>query len=102
MTRPKRYAVVIESKAATDIAGYARWIAEQGSPMNAIRWVSDIEDAIMALDQFPERCPVAPESDAFDRVIRQLIFKSHRILFTVGTNQVHVLHVRHGAQLPLA
>jgi plasmid stabilization system protein ParE len=35
----------------------------------------------------------------FDKEIRQLIIGKYRVLFTVELNHVHILHVRHGAQL---
>jgi plasmid stabilization system protein ParE len=93
--------VVIEEPAATDIALYAEWIVAQGAPLNAARWVNGIELAIASLSMMPERCGVAPESAHFGEVIRQLLFKSHRILFVVDGKTVHVLHVRHGAMRTL-
>lgn len=46
----------------------------------------------------PERCPLAPENDAFEVEIRQLIYRSHRVLFTVLGSRVHILHIRHVRQ----
>lgn len=96
-----KYRVVIEEQAAADITEYGLWIAEQGSPQNAARWVDSIEKEILTLAAMPQRCPLAPEAAAFDLAVRQLQFKSHRILFVVRRTAVHVLHVRHGARLPM-
>jgi len=95
------FRIIIEEQAALDITAHGQWIVEQGSPLNAARWIDAIEESIQSLSSMPERCGVAPESEAFDREIRQLIFKSHRVLFVVDGDSVHVLHVRHGARLPL-
>ncbi|HZO30164.1 MAG TPA: type II toxin-antitoxin system RelE/ParE family toxin [Chloroflexota bacterium] len=50
------------------------------------------------LEEFPRRCPLAPENDDFDVEIRHLLYGEFRILFTVDDNVVRVLHVRHGAR----
>ena len=96
------FRVIVEEQAAWDIAAYGEWIASQGSPLNAVRWVDGIEEAIDSLAWMPTRCAIAPESEYFEEEIRQLVFGSHRILFVVDEAAVHVLHVRHGARLPLA
>jgi hypothetical protein len=62
-------------------------------------------EVIFSLDTFPEHCPLAPESEFLNAEIHE-IFHGHRqykyrILFTVAENEVHVLHVRHGARLAL-
>ena len=43
----------------------------------------------------------APEAALTGLEIRQLVYKSHRVLFIVSGREAHVLHVRHGARLPL-
>ncbi|MBC7773368.1 MAG: type II toxin-antitoxin system RelE/ParE family toxin [Pyrinomonadaceae bacterium] len=74
---------------------------DQGSPDNAIRWVRGIEQAVQSLASLPERCVLAPESEVFSLEIRQLLFKSHRVLFVIKKASVHVIHVRHGARQSL-
>ncbi len=95
------FRVVIEEQAADDITAHALWIVSRGAPENAARWVEGIEEAIRSLAFLPERCPLAAESDAFEFEIRQLLFKSHRVLFVIQGKAVHVLHVRHAARLPV-
>ncbi len=94
-----KYAVMTENAAQVDITEAYLWIARDSSE-NAIRWVEAVEAAIESLDTFPERCAVAPESEEFDREIRQLLHGNYRILFTIHDETVHVLHVRHGARRP--
>ena len=91
------YNVIIEDVAEREIDEAARWIA-QYSPERAVLWHFEIEDAILSLENSPFRCPLAPESQFFTEEIRQLLFEKYRILFTVRDENVHVLHVRHGAR----
>jgi plasmid stabilization system protein ParE len=48
----------------------------------------------------PERCALARENEYFEDELRQLLFKSHRIIFRVERSEriVRVLYVRHGRQ----
>ena len=75
------------------------WIAER-APESATKWFNGLEGAIYALADFPQRCPLAEESKAFDVEIRQLVYGkrvgAYRILFTIVGDAVHILHVRHG------
>ncbi|MCC7142209.1 MAG: type II toxin-antitoxin system RelE/ParE family toxin [Candidatus Eisenbacteria bacterium] len=77
------------------------WLRER-SETAATRWLANLEDAIRSLEQFPERCSLAPENEVFEEEIRQLLFgKDHgiyRVLFTVRGNEVHILHFRHSAR----
>ncbi|MCW5768475.1 MAG: type II toxin-antitoxin system RelE/ParE family toxin [Phycisphaeraceae bacterium] len=94
----RRARVVIQPLASREISRYASWIESQGSPAGAHRWLDAIETAINSLRSFPERCPLAPESEDVGTEIRQLLFASHRVLFVIKGNEVHVLYVRHTAQ----
>jgi plasmid stabilization system protein ParE len=80
------------------------WLAEQ-APDAADRWFESIYDTIGSLEIFPERCPLAPGSEFFNSEIRETFHgrrqHKYRILFTASENEVHVLHVRHGAPLAL-
>lgn len=100
----KRWRVIIEGPAQQDIADAHLWLAERDAEA-AARWFNRIYDTIGALEMFPERCPLAPESEFFNREIRETFHgrrqHKYRILFTVTENAVHVLHVRHGARLAL-
>ena len=50
----------------------------------------------------PRRCGLARENSSFKEETRQLLYgKRHhkyRTLFTIRGDEVHVLHVRHGAR----
>ena len=91
------YGVITEPQAESDVAEAYRWIAKE-SPVNAARWTQSIQNAMNSLEHFPQRCPLAPETEAFAREIRQLVYGNYRILFTIQATTVYVLHVRHGAR----
>lgn len=100
----KRYQVIILPSAERDIDEAYAWIAEHDSTA-AVRWYNRLQELISSLDAFPERAPLAPESNSFNRGIREVFHgrrhHKYRILFTVAEGEVHVLHVRHGARLAL-
>lgn len=91
------YKVELTEQAEREANEAYDWIAEQ-SPPNAINWFNGLVDAVETLQSFPERCPVAPESEDVGREIRHLIYGKYRILFAIEITTVFVLHVRHGAQ----
>ena len=98
----KRWNVFVELPAQRDIAEARLWLAER-EPDAAERWFNSIYNTIGSLEIFPERCPLAPESKPLNAEIREIFHgrrqHKYRILFTVSGNDVHVLHVRHGARL---
>ncbi|HZQ47542.1 MAG TPA: type II toxin-antitoxin system RelE/ParE family toxin [Verrucomicrobiae bacterium] len=100
----RRWDVFVELPAQQDIAQARSWLAER-DPGAADLWFDSIYDTIGSLETFPERCPFAPESKSFNCEIREIFHgrrqHKYRILFTVNENEVHVLHVRHGARLVL-
>jgi plasmid stabilization system protein ParE len=100
----KRWNVIAELPAQRDIVEAHLWLAEQ-APDAADRWFDSSYDTIGSLEIFPERCPLAPESEFFNSEIREIFHgrrqHKYRILFTVTENEVHVLHLRHGARLAL-
>ena len=100
----KLYRVIILPAAERDIGEAYEWLAEQDAEA-AIRWYNRLLEVIFSLDTFPERCPLAPENKFLNEEIREIFHgrrqHKYRVLFTVTENEVHVLHVRHGARLAL-
>jgi plasmid stabilization system protein ParE len=92
-----RYRVLFQPTAAAELDEAARWIARD-SPGRAARWLKGAQRAVRGLARFPRRCPLARENEAFTQEIRQLLYGEYRILFAVIEDQVHVLHVQHGAR----
>ena len=89
------YEVIIERPAQDDMDKAYAWIDAE-APQAAVAWYDGLVDAVKTLRSFPRRCPLAPENDAFDEEIRQLLYgKSryvYRVLFTVAGRRVHPPH----------
>ena len=99
-----RHSVIILPSAEQDIGEAYEWLAVHDADA-AIRWYNRLLEVIFSLNIFPERAPLAPESKSFNREIREVFHgqrqHKYRILFAVTDNEVHILHVRHGARLSL-
>lgn len=97
------YRVIIQPRAEQDIQQAALYILEQSkSPATAQRWARSIRAKLDTLRFHPLRCPIDPDSDAYGTEVRLLLYGRKRsrysILFTVQSDMVRVLTVRHAAQ----
>jgi toxin ParE1/3/4 len=93
------YRVNITVRAERDLALIFDAInAEQSDA--AIKWYRGLKEAILCLEEQPNRCPETPETPK----IRHLLYghKPHiyRVIYRVTekSKQVDVLHIRHGAR----
>ncbi len=61
--------------------------------------------ALNSLTEFPDRWGLAPENDAVEPEVRQLLYGKrsgvYRALFTLTGQEVRVLHIRHAARTTL-
>jgi len=89
-----KYQVVVEKPAKQEIDNAFYWGKEQWGARQAQKWFNSLMKAIAKLETFPNRHPLAPESDEFQIEIRQIIFQRYRILFLVGDDTVNVLYLR--------
>ncbi|MBS1792280.1 MAG: type II toxin-antitoxin system RelE/ParE family toxin [Acidobacteria bacterium] len=89
--------VIITPSAKADIFEINAWFLEN-YPDLAENWLWGISRAVTSLSKFPERCPISPESAAFDVIVRQLLYgkKPHiyRILYSIQDEKVFILRVR--------
>lgn len=90
--------VVILPEAEQDADRIYRWIVER-SKDGADRWYNRFLAAMRSLAFSAETHGLAPESEHVAQDIRQLLFKTtkglrYRILFTITSTTVYVLHVR--------
>ena len=97
------YQVVIVPSALLEIAKAYRWISSNMDERAAIQWYDNLIAAIASLQNFPNRCPFAPETKDFEQEIRQLLVGKkrkpmYRVLFEVEADTVYVLYVRHSRQ----
>lgn len=95
-----QYLVDYTRAAAREIEEIEEWIAAD-SLEAAGRWIDGLLATVDRLERMPSRCPLAPENDEHANEIRQLVYGQYRILFTIRPGRVVILHVRHGARLPL-
>jgi len=91
--------VNITARAERDLALlYAQINAEDSGA--ALKWYRGFKEAILSLEERPNRCPLTPESNKF----RHLLYGNkpyiYRAIFRVleKRKQVEVLHIRHGAR----
>src|SRR6185369_5420938 len=95
-----RYHLELSPLALRDLEEIGLYIATD-SPLKAERFVARIHDRLGRLTRFPTAYGIAPEADAFDIEIRQMIIRPYRALFVIEFLRVRVLRVIHGARLPL-
>ena len=93
------YLVDITPHAERDLARLYRQINAEFSEA-AMEWYLGIKEAILSLEQHPNRCPLTRKKDK----LRHLLYghKPHiyRVIYRVGEKQkqVEVLRIRHGAR----
>jgi plasmid stabilization system protein ParE len=91
----KRYAVVFEESAQTDVRSSYDWGCRVWGKKEAQQWVRQLRTAVSRqLSIIPGGFPLAPEDDEFAEEIRQMIVGRYRVLFTIRKGKVHVLHIR--------
>ena len=97
------YRVELTRAAEVELEALYLWVTSR-APSQGAAWFNGLERAVLALDEHPERCPVAPESTQADRPIRVLRYgrKPHvyRVFFTADPHRqiVQVIHLRRGAR----
>ena len=97
--------VILTDVAEVELESAYRWYAEH-APDFAERWYNGFLDQLQSLADDPERFPLAPESGDLIVQVRQMLYghhrKTHRAVFTVRSDAVVVLRIRHVAQAPLS
>ena len=99
------YRIEISPTAMADVEGIFLWM-KGDSIDQAHRWVRGCYEIMLTLENFPNRCPLAIESQYLNYPIRQLLYKKHyRILFSVRAgddpncqDMVQIHRVLHAAQ----
>ena len=91
----KRYSVVLEESAQADVRESYDWGCRAWGKRQAQQWARELRTAMLnQLGAMPNALPLAPEDGEFVEEIRQLIVGRYRVLFTIKSRKVHVLHVR--------
>ncbi len=93
------FQVIVTQRAKDDLRHYYLHAAKH-APATAARWLGRFERVLESLAENPGRCPLAPENDLVEQPIRQLIHGKraarYRVLFTIDSEQVLILHIRRG------
>jgi toxin ParE1/3/4 len=93
------YRVNITARAERDLERLYKELEAEHSGA-ALNWYRGLQDAIVSLEEYPNRCPTTPESV----ILRHLLYGRrphiYRVIYRVmeKQKQVNVLHIRHGAR----
>src|SRR3989442_14924407 len=97
------YRVELNTRAERDLDDLYEKINAAES-IAAAHLYNGLERAVYALERFPRRCPVAPESRRSRRPLRHLLYGTkpdvYRVIYEIDELKrvVHVLTIRHGAR----
>ena len=99
------YRVIFQPRALQDLEDQYQHIAKV-YPRAAANWFNRFVTAIEGLSQFPERCPIARESELVGKEIRQFLFGKRqgvrRAIFVIDEQTVRILSIRHASQSDIA
>jgi plasmid stabilization system protein ParE len=91
----KGYKVEFLPTAKQDLRTSFLWGVNVWGKTQAGRWLNKINTTCKKrLKQFPESCPIAPESKEFGIVLRQLVIDRYRVIFTIQEDTVKILYVQ--------
>ena len=99
-----KYRVTVLPRAQQDITETHNFIAKvQEQPLAAERWLEGIEKAIKSPSSLATRGKVIREQEYLDSEpeLLQVLFHSHRIIYTVTGDHVEVVHIRRGSRKDL-
>jgi plasmid stabilization system protein ParE len=95
-----KYTAIISGTALDDIGSAYAWLARRTT--HAPDWHNGLLDAILSLEENPQRCPLAPENNEASEEVRQYLYGQrphvYRVIFSIRNDTVWILHVRHGAR----
>ena len=96
------YLVSITSRAERDLIHLFVKINAEHSDA-ALRWYRDLKEAILSLEELPNRCPLIRGGKKLRHVLYGQKPHIYRVIYRVLENQmrVEVLHIRHGARQKL-
>ena len=94
----RQYAVEITDRALADMEEIYTYIADQlQSPENAIRQYNRIADAILKLNEFPERIRVMESEPEHTIGLRQLLVDNFSAFYVIEEDRVIVTRVLYSA-----
>jgi plasmid stabilization system protein ParE len=91
-----RVEVIFAPRAERDLHSIASYIARRNSPEVAERFGNRLIDRALTLATLPERGRIVPEFG--DPEIREIFFKTYRIVYRVRPGKVEVIRFWHAAR----
>lgn len=86
----------LSRQAALDIEEITGYIA-QHSINNAIKFADELMDICRSISDFPEKGRIVPEVG--HPLIREIIYKNYRIVYTIRERKIFILQVFNAARL---
>ena len=93
----KTHDVDILQIAREDISNIYYYISLD-NPIAALNMTEEILDKIDTLEEFPERCPIVPDSVLAQQGYRMLIIRNYIAFYKIFGSDVLVYRVLHGKQ----
>lgn len=94
--------VILTEKAEADVESVLKWFAEERATDAGGRWYAQFMAKLETLEDQPERCSIAAESEELGQEIRELLLGrrryKYRILFKLSGRLVVILRVWHGSR----
>jgi len=94
----KHYEVLISDKANDDMDAIYRYIAETLlAPETAAKQYDKIADAILSLEELPERIAIMDSEPDHSKCLRPLIVDRYTVFFVIKGSTVYVVRVLYSA-----
>jgi len=90
----KRYEVIVQPLAEKELREAFEFIRTD-SPNAAATWLRGLYEVVKSMETLPKRFAFAREREDVNADVRQTVYHSHRILFTVEDKTVFIHHIRH-------
>ena len=94
----KKYEVNFARHAQDDLEHIYDYIASD-SIHNATKFITQIENKVYSLENYPQRNPLIPENEYFGTDYRHLIYKKYRIIYRIIKQSVFILRIIHSAKI---
>lgn len=96
------FRVELTDKAEADVESVLVWFHQQQAGKAGGRWFAQLMEKLETLENRPERCPRAVESQDIGEDIRELLFGreryKYRILFKISDTTIIILRVWHSSR----
>ena len=97
-----RHKVEISGPAEKDLEEAYLWIRDDAGVATATEWRLGLYKKVQSVETFPMRFGYAFEHYYSPIELRQALYYSHRIIYTVENDKtVMILHIRHIARKPI-